>query len=299
MVEASPPAIGPDQALVQTVISGISAGTERLWFEGTTTALRSGRRNYPYRPGYALVGHVVAASASFYDAAPGDRVFAMKPHGSHAVLGGDDLWCRLPFGLSDDDALGIALTATSLHAIERAGLAPGDAATVAGIGMLGAILVQTLRATIGGAVIALSRDPEKRVRGASEVRAYGEVATPVRALFECSGDAGNVARLVALAGAGSKIVLVGSYTEPLALDAESIFAKELTLSGTRSIGDGADRRRNFERAVALVAEHKIRVADLVTHRFDAERFAEAYHVVRERNAGTGQIVLDWREPGFR
>ena len=299
MIEAPSPATGPDQALVETTLTGISTGTERMWFEGSAGALRSGRRSYPYAPGYALVGHVVAAGPDFAGAAIGTRVFAMKPHASHAIIAPDDLWCRMAPELSDEDALGIALTATALHTVDRASLAAGDAAAVAGIGMFGAILVQVLAATVGGPVTAVTRNPEKRVRGAAAVRSYGDVDPAIGTWFECSGAADNVARLADMTGPRGKIVLAGSYTSPIALDGEPIFANELTIAGARSIGDGADRRRNFERAAALVENGKVRIRDLVTHRFAAEDFRDAYRLIAARAPDTMQICLDWRAQGFR
>lgn len=98
---------GRSQHLHNSVQSGISLGTERMWFDGSASALRSGRRSYPYRPGYALVGRVALAGSEFSGTSIGSRVFAMKPHGSHAVLTASDLWLPLPDRLDDDDALSL------------------------------------------------------------------------------------------------------------------------------------------------------------------------------------------------
>ncbi|HEX3936050.1 MAG TPA: zinc-binding dehydrogenase, partial [Xanthobacteraceae bacterium] len=228
MARTGLPVPAPDEALIETVLSGISAGTERMWFDGSAGALRSGRRAYPYRPGYALVGRVAAAGAEFAEAPVGARVFAMKPHGSHTVLRRHDPWVALPEALDDDDALAIALTATALHAIHRSAMTVGDGAVVAGLGALGFIMVQVLAASFAGPVIALTGTAEKArlalEHGASAALTYADLpdarATlpPIQTVFECSGVAANVARLLPLARPQGEIVLAGFYNEPVALD---------------------------------------------------------------------------------
>lgn len=274
-----------------------------MWLDGSAGALRSGRRAYPYRPGYALIGRVAATGADFGELPVGGRVFAMKPHGSHAVLRRDDPWVALPELLADDDAGAIALTATALHAIERSGMKSGDGAVVAGLGALGFIMVQVLAARFAGPVIALTGLAGKAAlamaHGASAALTYDElspaVLPPVRTLFECSGVAANIARLLPHLRPPSEIVLAGFYTAPVVLDGEAIFANELTLKGVRSIGSGDERARNLALAGELVAAGKVRSRALVTHRFPAERFGEAYRLIADRASSRAaiRVCLTW------
>lgn len=228
----------------------------------------------------------------------------MKPHASHAVLGGDDLWFRLPPALCDEDALGIGLTATALHAIDRAAIRGREGVAVAGLGMLGAIMVQVLAATGAGPVIALTRDPAKarqaRALGAAVALTYDEYETrraslpPIETMFECSGVAANVARMPALLGARGEIVLAGYYTAPLVTPYEAIFANELTVKAVRAAGiTPVERARNFARATTLVASGQVRIGGLVTHRFAADDFLDAYRLVAARPPDAMQICLSW------
>jgi 2-desacetyl-2-hydroxyethyl bacteriochlorophyllide A dehydrogenase len=314
MIKSPIPVPRVGEGLLETSLSGISAGTERMWLDGTASAPRSGRRSYPYWPGYELVGRIADAGAGFDGAPVGARVFAMKPHGSHAVLTREDLWLTLPDHLADEDAVGIALTATALHAVHRSAMTVGDGAVVAGLGMLGLIMVQVLAASFSGPVIALTRTPAKRAaalaHGATEALTYaaladGETWPPAQTVFECTGVAANVARILSLARPQGEIVLAGFYPEPIPLDGETVFTRELTVKGVRAIGatqggneyNRWDRRRNLELAGALVAAGKVRVRDLVTHRFAADRFDEAYGLIADpaRRRGAMQICLSWRE----
>jgi 2-desacetyl-2-hydroxyethyl bacteriochlorophyllide A dehydrogenase len=314
MARAAMPEPAADQAVLETLLSGVSVGTERMWLDGSAAALRSGRRQYPYRPGYALVGRLAATGADFPHAV-GERVFAMKPHGSHALLGPDDAWLPLPDWVADDDAAALALTATALHAIHRSALTVGDAAVVAGLGGLGFILMQVLAASFAGPVIALTGTPEKKAKalahGATEAMTYAELPDrlrrlpPVQAVFECSGVGANIARVMPLARAQGEIVLPGFYNDPMALDGEAMFARELTVIAVRGAGAAAendpynrwDRRRNLALAGELVAAGKVRSGSLDTHRFPAERFDEAYRLIadRERSRRAIRVALEWRD----
>jgi 3-hydroxyethyl bacteriochlorophyllide a dehydrogenase len=311
MGSAPLPVPGATEAVVETGLSGISAGTERMWLDGSAAALRSGRRAYPYRPGYELVGRVIAAGADFPEAPVGTRIFAMKPHGSHTVLGRDEAWLPLPDTLGDEDAVAIALTATALHAVHRSAMMVGDGAVVAGLGALGFIMIQVLAASFAGPVIALTGSADKAARalahGATAALTYDAVRDarlpPIQTLFECSGAAANVARLLPLARPGGELVLAGFYNEPIALDGEAMFAGELTVKGVRGAGAAGggnaynrwDRRENLALAGALVAAGKVRVRDLVTHRFPADRFDDVYRLIADRAQSRAaiQICLAW------
>jgi 2-desacetyl-2-hydroxyethyl bacteriochlorophyllide A dehydrogenase len=306
----SPPRAG--EGLVETVLSGISAGTERMWLQGTAGALRSGRRGYPYRPGYALVGRVVEIGPGFDGPPPGARLFAMKPHGSHATLLAGDRWFELPDHVKDEDAVGIALTATALHAVHRSSMTVGDGAVVAGLGVLGLVLIEVLAASFAGPVIAVTASPAKRQialdRGATRALLYDELAdanlTPVQCVFDCTGVAANVAGLLELARPQGEIVLVGFYTEPITVDGEALFARELTIKSVRATGgvasgneyDRWDRGANLALAGRLIASGKVRPRSLVTHRFAASRFEEAYQLISdpERRRAAIQVCLDWQ-----
>jgi 3-hydroxyethyl bacteriochlorophyllide a dehydrogenase len=315
MARADLAAPAPTEALIETSLSGISAGTERMWFDGSAGALRSGRGAYPYRPGYELVGRIAAVGAEFAGAAVGARIFAMKPHGSHAMLNARDAWVALPEALGDEDAVAIALTATALHAIHRSSMTVGDGAIVAGLGALGFIMMQVLAASFAGPVIALTGTAAKAElalsHGASAALTYADLPAcraslpPIQTVFECSGAAANVTRLMPLARPQGEIVLAGFYNEPVALDGETLFERELTVKGVRAAGaregnsdyNRWDRRHNLALAGALVAAGKVRTRALVTHRFPADRFDDAYRLIADgaRARDAIQVCLAWGE----
>lgn len=105
----------------------------------------------------------------------------------------------------------------------------------------------------------------------AELSDYRTALPPIRTLFECSGVAANIAQVMPLLGERGAIVGVGFYNDPIALDGEAMFARELSYTAVRSIGTGPERSRNVARAGRLVASGKVRARRLVTHRFPARR----------------------------
>jgi 2-desacetyl-2-hydroxyethyl bacteriochlorophyllide A dehydrogenase len=236
---------------VEAVVTGVSAGTERMWYGGTNPAIKSGRRGYPYYPGYEFVGRVVETGTDVLDIEAGELVFAMKPHGSHAILGPDDYWAVLPDDLDPDDAVATALTATNVHALHRAGTLAGDAVAVIGMGTLGLLCCQVLRATGAGEVIAISRSARKRELalelGASLAL---DPADPelTEQVLGCTGDRG-VDVAMEWAGVDSavhtalrvvrnqgRVVVGGFHVEPFSVSGEIFFAKEITVHSVRGSG---------------------------------------------------------------
>jgi len=308
--EAAIPVVGPNQALLRTLVTGISAGTEGMWWNGTATALRTGRKSYPYFPGYELVGEVVKVGEEFQGLAPGDRVFAMKPHADHALLTPNDIWFRLPADFPLERALGIALTGTSLHAIHRSGMTVGSSCAVVGLGVLGLCLVQVLASGMSAPVIAVTNDERKRelarTLGAVAALRHDEAlpapwASGVSTAFDCSGVNSGVATAVKLTADQGTMVAAGFYTQPMELDGEALFSKEMTIRGVRATGTvGAPnpfnpwtRDATMRLAADMVFKGRVQNDALITHRIRVEDARDAYQMVVDKTEPYLQIILDW------
>src|SRR5438067_6703994 len=107
-VELPPPA--PNQILVTTEVSAISAGTELAVYTGTHQWLKDPNLpdwKFPFRPGYSAAGTVVVVGSDVKGWQPGDRVSFPGNHASHEVLTiGHErgrLW-RTPDGLDMEKA---------------------------------------------------------------------------------------------------------------------------------------------------------------------------------------------------
>jgi NADPH:quinone reductase-like Zn-dependent oxidoreductase len=117
------PPPGEHEVLIETVISGISHGTEVAWLAGSAAALhrswdadlriyRDGAgRSFPVAPGYESIGRVVEIGPAVSGLAPGDLVAVDAPHADrHLISDTAALAGRLPAGVEPERAVFFILT---------------------------------------------------------------------------------------------------------------------------------------------------------------------------------------------
>ncbi len=216
-IEDAPPLARPraGEALLRTLYSGVSRGTERLVFEGRVPPSEYGRMRapgqigafpHPVVYGYAAVGVVEDGPADWI----GRRCFALAPHRTRHLLPVDAL-TPLPDGMPSRRASLAANMETALNALWDGGAGPGDRIAVVGCGVVGA-LVASLAARLPGAEV-LVVDPEPGRRAVAE--AFGAAfAAPAGApddhqadvVFHTSATASGLETALGLAGEEATIV---------------------------------------------------------------------------------------------
>ena len=145
--EVELPAPAPNQILVQTEVSAISAGTELAVYTGTHQWLKDPHLpdwKFPFKPGYSAAGTVVAVGSDVKDWKPGERVSYPGNHAAAELLSlGPERgrWWRLPPNLSFEKAAVAVIARYGLGASIRAGLTLGRSATVLGLGIIGQICI--------------------------------------------------------------------------------------------------------------------------------------------------------------
>src|SRR5579864_4571255 len=193
--EVPAPQLLPGCVLVRIAASVVSAGTERasaefarksllqkaksrpdlvrevigkVQREGIFSAIQAvrSRLDQPQTPGYSSAGTVVAVGEGITDLQPGDRVacagagfavhaeMACVPRLLMARIPARDLNSDVPF----DEAAFATLGAVALHGIRNAEAKLGDLVAVIGLGLLGQLTVQLLKAA-GCNVLGLDIDP--------------------------------------------------------------------------------------------------------------------------------------------
>src|SRR6516162_1234007 len=158
-VELPPP--GPDQVLVQTEASFVSAGTELAVYTGTHQWLQDPNLpdwKFPFRPGYSAAGEIVAVGAAVVGWSPGDRVSYPGNHASAELLTiGHErgrLW-RLPPNLDAEKAAVACIARYGMGAAIRAGITLGRSAAVLGLGVIGQFALRCLIAAGASPVIGI------------------------------------------------------------------------------------------------------------------------------------------------
>src|SRR5437868_6270918 len=177
--EAELPPPAPNQILVQTEASAVSAGTELAVWTGTHQWLKDPTLpdwKFPFRPGYSAAGRVVEVGAAVKGCEPGDRVSYPGNHASAELLTiGHErgrLW-KMPENLPAEEAAWACIARYGLGASIRAGLTLGRSAVVLGLGMIGQFALRCLMAAGAYPVIGIDSVAMRRqaalAAGASHV----------------------------------------------------------------------------------------------------------------------------------
>src|SRR5436309_11873195 len=359
VVDLPEPALRPGMLLVRNAFSVISPGTERnavklgrdsllatararpdlvrrvldtVRREGVLAAYRKVQtRLDELRPlGYASAGTVVAVGAGVEGLfRQGDRVAcAGAGYASHAevVAVPANLSARVPQDVGLEAAAFATLGAVALHGVRQARPALGDRVAVIGLGVLGLLTVQLLRAA-GVRVIAfdLSPDLARRARDlGAEACGAGTTDDQVATALGWTDGVGldgvivtaassTDAPMIAAAGMcreRGRVTAVGLV--PFGLPREIAYQKELELTIARSYGPGRydpafeeqgldypiayvrwTETRNLEGFLQLVAERKVDPLALVTHRFGIEEAGRAYELLVDAQAQPLGIVLSF------
>jgi 3-hydroxyethyl bacteriochlorophyllide a dehydrogenase len=289
----------PDDVIVQVEWSGISTGTERLLYTGRMPHFPG--MGYPLVPGYESVGRVLKAGPESGHQV-GERVFVPGARcfgevkglfgatASRLVVPGGRAWA-LGETLGEEAVL-LALAATAYHAVSGGGrrdpIIPPD--LIVGHGVLGRLLARMTVLADYPAPTVWETNPE-RCGGAEGYRVVHPDADPrrdYRAIYDVSGDAAILDRLLARLGRGGEIVLAGFYSEPLSFNFPMAFMREAQIRAA------AEWQPADMRAVKELAESGFLPLDgLITHHAEATDCERAYRTAFG-DSHCLKMVLDWR-----
>ncbi|MEE8475349.1 MAG: bi-domain-containing oxidoreductase [Myxococcota bacterium] len=291
LAEVPAPTAGRGQLLVRTSFSVMSPGTDKLVMEfarksllgkarsrpdlvqqvarklrqdGPLPTLRAvrGRLEQPQPLGYSSAGIVEAVGAGVDAFAPGDRVAcAGAGYASHAeyVAVPENLAARVPDGVLLEDAAFATLGAIAIQGLRVAAPTLGEIAAVIGLGLIGQLGVQCLRANgcrVLGVDLDATRVKQALDQGADWGLDPGEDLEAWRsgaagghgadlALVTASSDTAAPLRLAAeLSRHKGRIAIIGSV--PIDLERRLLYEKELELRMSTSYGPGRYDRRYEE-----------------------------------------------------
>jgi 3-hydroxyethyl bacteriochlorophyllide a dehydrogenase len=290
-----------DEVVVDTHYSSISAGTERLLFDGRLPPIPHLR--YPLIPGYEAVGIVVAAGPNVTDVHPGDEVFvggSMCFTDVAAAFGGQA--SRLikkaaqvvPLhGIPLAHAPLLALAATSLHGVRRLGDLAGKRVGVIGMGAIGQFAARFIAALEPAALYEVDTNAARlgHIPGAISVdpaaQSLAEAAgAPLDCVIEATGNSGQIAACAKALKLGGSIALL-SYYDTLTTPFVDLFTKEATLLVAREW-----THPDLLAARDMIAEGRVSVADLAQSAYPIEHYEAAYKTAFE-DPSTLKVILQW------
>ena len=284
---------GAQDVVVQTLFSGISTGTERLFYTGEMPSFPG--MGYPLVPGYETVAQVIESGSAVSGLKNGDTVFV--PGAScwgpvRGLFGGAGERLVVPaswlVSLREDlqeQAVLLALAATAHHAINHDALPD----LVVGHGTLGR-LVARLTVALGGRPLVWEVNPARRAGGQGYRVSAPEDSKGQRfqTIVDVSGHAPSLNEWVAHLAPGGELVLAGFYTESLAMNFVPAFLREARLRVAAQW-----QPEDMLAVRCLTEEGKLSLDGLVTHTRPASEAAAAYTQAFDDEACL-KMVLDWR-----
>ncbi len=289
----------------------------------TIDAVRA-KLDAPIPLGYCNVGQVLEADASS-GFPTGTRIISNGPH-AEVVAVPENLTARIPENVTDEQAAFTVVGAIGLQGIRLLQPTLGERIVVSGLGLIGLLSVQILRAH-GCQVMGIDFDARKlklaRQFGAETVDLSAGI-DPVAATQEWTHGVGVDGVLITASAKGDelihqvanmcrkrgRIVLVGVVG--LNLQRADFYEKELSFQVSCSYGPGRyddnfekrgldypigyvrwTEQRNFQAILQLLADGKLNVQPLITHRFRFDDALQAYATVSDPKA-LG-LLLDYGE----
>jgi 2-desacetyl-2-hydroxyethyl bacteriochlorophyllide A dehydrogenase len=191
--------------------------------------------------------------------------------------------------------------AVALHALDRAAGVAGERVLVIGAGAIGLLCAFAARQAGAAEVRIRARYPHQ----AEHARALGVIPERANDSASASSDArgfdlvietvGGAAETLVEAGEAirprGRIVVLGLFEGPPALDPMQALEKELTFLFSNCYQTGDANHPDFARAAELMAQHHERLAPIVTHRLALEEIRHAFTIAADKRAGVGKLVV--------
>ncbi len=351
LVEAPTPKVVPHSVVINTSISLISAGTERMLVDfgkagylekarqqpdkvkmvlekiktdglaTTVDAVRS-KLAQPLPLGYCNVGVIADVGSEVKDFKVGDRVASNGPH-ADVVRVFKNLCAKIPDSVSDEAASFTVVASIGLQGIRLAEPTLGECFVVTGVGLIGLLTVQLLKAQ-GCRVLAIDFDESKlqlAKQFGAEICNPGKGEDPVVAGLAFSRNKGidgviitastkssdPVTQAARMSRKRGRIILVG--VTGLELSRADFYQKELSFQVSCSYGPGRydssyeeqgkdyplafvrwSEQRNFEAVLDMMESGQLNVEPLISHRFDFEDAPSAYDILSQEKSTLGILL---------
>ncbi|MCL0107398.1 bi-domain-containing oxidoreductase [Peptococcaceae bacterium] len=351
LVEVPCPQVKQGHLLIRTKASVVSAGTERMLVEfGKANILDKARQqpdkvmqvldkiktdgliptiqavraklDQPIPLGYSNAGVVIAVGKGVKEFCVGDRVVS---NGSHAevVCVPENLCAKIPDSVSYEEAAFAVIGSIALQGIRLANPSLGECFVVTGLGLIGLLTVQLLKAQgcrvlgidfdeyklelakkFGADIVNLSKGEDAVLAAKSFSRGYGVDGVIITASTKSSDPIHRAAEMCRKRG---RIVLVG--VTGMELSRSDFYEKELLFQVSCSYGPGRydpmyeqkgldypigfvrwTAQRNFEAVLDMLSSRKIDVKPLISHTFSLDEALEAYKLLAEKSPSLGILI---------
>ena len=260
---------GPDEALVRTLYSGISKGTEMVVHRGSVPPRVAEEMRAPHQegdfPGPVKFGYLsVGVVEDGPEAWLGQRVFCLNPHQDRYVVPISSL-TRIPADVPSRRAVLTGTVETAVNALWEAGPRLGDRVAVVGAGLVGGMVATLLRTFPLGRLQLIDVDADREQLADAlgvDFTHPDDALADCDIVFHCSASQEGLERSLQLVGDEGDVIEMSWYADrevtlPLG---EDFHARRLSIRASQ-VGVVArarrHRRTNADRldlAVQLLAD---------------------------------------------
>jgi len=204
----------------------------------------------------------------------------------------------LPDTMSLDQGALVEPAAVGAHSTGRATNIKGKNVVVSGAGTIGNLVAQFAKAR-GAAKVMITDISDYRLGIARECGIDGILnvaSTPfaegVKDFFGVSGfqagfEAAGVQASLDVLFAHVEKGILGVYSENPTVNMYYLGEHELNVFGSMMY-----RKEDYEEAVSMISNGKIKTAPLITRHFPFEQYLDAYHFIEEQGAETMKVMID-------
>ncbi len=322
------PTTGPDDVLIEVKACGV-CGSDVHGMDGST-----GRRIPPIIMGHEAAGIIVQVGSNVKDVRPGERVTfdstvycgscfyclrgAINLCDHRRVLGvscdeyrhngafaeyvavPQHILYRLPQDVSFEHAAMVEPCSIAFHAVSRTPTSLNDTAVVVGVGMIGLLVVQTLRAVGCGKIIAIDVEPDKldlsRQLGADITlnSLEAETGSEIQKLtdnrgadivIEAVGISQSVKTALASVRKGGAVTVIGNLSPHVELPLQRLVAREITLYGSCA------SRGDYPACLDMMARGAIKVDPLISAVAPLCEGANWFRRLYQKEKGLLKVIL--------
>jgi len=328
LIELPQPEIGPHDLLIRVKACGI-CGSDIHGYDGST-----GRRIPPLVMGHEAAGLVEVVGSAATRFKPGDRVtfdstvycgecfFCLRGQqnlcDNRQVLGvscGDyrrngafaefvsvpeRICYRLPDNVPFDHAALIEAISVAVHAVSLTPIALNDTAVVVGSGMIGLLIIQSLKLTSCGRIIAIDVDDAKlkvaRQLGAHETINSRSEDAKARVLsltggrgadfaLEAVGATEPIQTAIDSVRKGGVVTLVGNLSPKVQIPLQAVVSRQLKLIGScASNGE-------YPTCIDLLARGAIQVEPMISARAPLSQGVEWFQRLYSHEPNLMKVIL--------
>lgn len=323
--EVARPVPAPNEVLIHVQRIGV-CGSDIHVYHG-----KHPYTGYPVVQGHEVSGTVAEVGAQVHGFAPGDRVVFMpqvtcgkcypcltgnyhicdnlKVMGFQTSGAGQEYFpvdaamvLKVPEHVSLDQAAMVEPVSVAVHALSRYGDVADANVLVLGAGTIGSLVGQCAKA-MGAAKVMITDLSEYKLDKARQC-GFEKVVNPSKedlgqavqeymgmrkadVILECVGVQPTITSAVQVARKGSTIIVVGVFGQKPVVDLGLVQDHELSLIGTLMY-----QRKDYEKAIELVASGKLCLDQMITHRFPFSRYLQAYETIESSGGEYMKVMID-------